>query len=70
MTAALRLPGLLPRTAVPAAHPRSEMPHARATEDLRRVGLVADARTWPSDPLAWLSLSTNLRDTHLSDRIA
>ena len=72
MAAALRLPGLLPPMAVPTAHARQGAlpPRSQAMEELRRMGLVADARTKPGDPLAWLSLSTDVRDTDLSGRIA
>jgi hypothetical protein len=60
-------PRAFPAPATPACTPSTT---ARDRALLGRLGLVADPRDPAPDPLAWLSLSTDRVDDHLSDRIA
>jgi hypothetical protein len=54
----------------PDAPARTARASAQDRALLGRLGLVADPRDPAPEPLAWLSLSTDRVDDHLSDRIA
>ena len=54
----------------PAAPARPTPTTAQDRALLGRLGLVADPTDPVPEPLAWLSLSTDRVDDHLSDRIA